>query len=329
MMSKLCSVKETRSLLLAGKTLILAGEEDALDQLPRGKWIAGTIPYFMTSDGGLLTKEQIFVTEVPEFVINQKITYYNETAIKRVYEDGYEKGFTILIIPATSKTHFTFALRAPSFPEFASKPLIGWISGVDLADLGKVSPKIYNGANAQKETDGAIGIHCQLPPNKEADIGIINIFSQGAGDVIEFPADGFSVTDALINGKKQDFADYLTVNKIDTRYPLVSDYSGAMINVSFQKVDVSAHHVDLYAPVFKNLKYKLATPIEDYVAGFNSELEKLDATDIFFSCNCILNYLYGKLEGKKTKGFVGPITFGEIGYQLLNQTLAYLKIYGN
>jgi hypothetical protein len=44
-----------------------------------------------------------------------------------------------------------------------------------------------------------------------------------------------------------------------------------------------------------------------------------------FSCNCILNYIYGNLEGKKLAGTAGPITFGEIAYQLLNQTMVYLE----
>jgi hypothetical protein len=33
------------------------------------------------------------------------------------------------------------------------------------------------------------------------------------------------------------------------------------------------------------------------------------------------------LESKKTNHFVGPITFGEIAYQLLNQTLVYLEVH--
>jgi hypothetical protein len=39
-----------------------------------------------------------------------------------------------------------------------------------------------------------------------------------------------------------------------------------------------------------------------------------------------LNYLYSGLEGRNTAPFVGPITFGEIAYQLLNQTLVYLQM---
>jgi len=39
-----------------------------------------------------------------------------------------------------------------------------------------------------------------------------------------------------------------------------------------------------------------------------------------------LNYLYSGLEGKKTGNVTGPITFGEVAYQLLNQTMVYMTI---
>lgn len=45
-----------------------------------------------------------------------------------------------------------------------------------------------------------------------------------------------------------------------------------------------------------------------------------------FSCNCTLNFLYSELEGKRTGQLVGPVAFGEIAYQGLNQTLVYLQI---
>jgi hypothetical protein len=47
---------------------------------------------------------------------------------------------------------------------------------------------------------------------------------------------------------------------------------------------------------------------------------------VTFSCNCILNFLFGGLEGQKIGNLQGPVTFGEIGYQLLNQTLVVLRI---
>lgn len=65
------------------------------------------------------------------------------------------------------------------------------------------------------------------------------------------------------------------------------------------------------------------------MAAFETHVQKLmdtDTNNVVFSCNCILNYLFSNLENKKTGAFVGPVTFGEIAYQLLNQTLVYLEI---
>ena len=59
---------------------------------------------------------------------------------------------------------------------------------------------------------------------------------------------------------------------------------------------------------------------------FEKAVADIECEDLFFSCNCVLNYLYAGLEGKKTGEFNGPATFGEIAYQLLNQTLVYLTI---
>ena len=51
-----------------------------------------------------------------------------------------------------------------------------------------------------------------------------------------------------------------------------------------------------------------------------------NVTGADYSCNCILNYLYGEMEGKSVSGFTGPMTFGEIAYMLLNQTLVRLEL---
>jgi hypothetical protein len=40
----------------------------------------------------------------------------------------------------------------------------------------------------------------------------------------------------------------------------------------------------------------------------------------------VLNYLHGSLEGRRTGSLQGPMTFGEIAYQLLNQTLVQITV---
>ena len=118
---------------------------------------------------------------------------------------------------------------------------------------------------------------------------------------------------------------YIDDHDIDPRLPLTANYNGTIVNVSVQNIDDPAGVVKLYAPVFAGVDYKFARPVPDYLAAFNAALPA-DKRAAIFSCNCILNYLYAGLEGKRTGTAQGPITFGEIAHQLLNQTLVRLLI---
>jgi hypothetical protein len=307
--------------------LILAGDEELLKKLPRGTWIGGTIPYFIDNNGGVFTKDKIFVNKLPSYINKFEIKYYDVENIEKIATDAPENGFTFLIIPSSSETHVKYSHKAPNFEDMFMKPILGWISGVALDDIGKESAKVINGLNGELSTEKSIAIHIELEMNKMASIEIINIFNQGNGDTIEFNTEGFTVKDCLINGKSQNFCDYLLTNKIDTKLPMVANYCGAMVNVSFQNINETEKTVDFYAPVFNNVQYKIAFPIDNYVQEFEKAIHEIGEKSTIFSCNCILNYLYGNLEGKKTLNFYGPITFGEIAYQLLNQTLVYLEIH--
>jgi hypothetical protein len=320
------TVNEVITLINEGKKLLIAADEKLLRQLPKGDWIGGSIPYFMSEKGGETSRDKLFVNELPNFTSKIEIKEYTDKNINQIYKDGPVDGFTVLIIPSSSPAHLAFALNAPNYEGFATIPLIGWISGVMLDDLGKETPKIILGNTLKISDSSAVAMHITLPKERYAELMIVNIFEQSDGDVISFLDDGFSVADAYVNGKRVNFAEYVIKNKIDTRLPLVADYFGVLINISFQNIDNIGKKVDLYAPVFKGIQYKLAAPVNDYVKSFTSQIKDLETDSIVFSCNCILNYLYSNLEGKKTADVTGPITFGEIAYQLLNQTMTYLKI---
>lgn len=317
------SVDEISQLIANGKKLLLAGDENLLNKLPKGDWIGGSIPYFMSDKGGIITKEKIYANVLPEYISSIKIKTYDIASIKDVYKDCYDNGFSVIIIPAFSETHLSFAINAPDYKDFAVHPMIGWISGYYLGDNG-VSAQSFAGNTASASSKDAVVMHIELPKNKYADLDIINLFSQGNGDTIEFEESGFSVKDALINGEKMNFASYLKKKGIDTRLPLVADYNSVMINISVQNVAIDK--VDFYAPVFKGIQYKFASPVNNYIDAFKAELANKNGVCPTFSCNCILNFLYSELEGKSTGDITGPITFGEIGYQLLNQTLVTVEI---
>jgi len=314
------------SLIKSGKKLYLAADESMLSQLPKGQWIGGTIPYFMAEQGGKVSRDEIFVTELPKTVVDAKIVAYDDKSIASVYEDAYDNGFSLIVIPATSPVHLSFAMNAAAYKQFAKVPLVGWITGMHLSDLGKVSAKVVDGQTGKISSDRALVFHCKLAKGFYADVGIVNIFEQGDGDTITFSSSGWTTEKAFVNGKEVNFADYIKSKKLDIRLPLVADYTGTRINISFQSVEGKSGKVTFYAPFFEGVEYKQAKPIDNYVERFVTHMPKDKAEKICFSCNCILNFLYSELEGKQTGHVVGPITFGEIVYQLLNQTLAYLTI---
>lgn len=324
----LWTVEQTSQAIRNGDVLSLAADEKLLSQLPEGCWIGGTIPYFMSDDGGTITRDRIFASKLPCRSNQASTRTYSSFELASILNDAPENGFSIVIIPALSEAHSVYARNAPGFDGMFLKPIIGWISGVHLDDLGQISPKVFDGHSGDKSDDKAVVLHATLPPDKIANMGIVNLFAQSNGDLIKFPQTGFSAELCFVNGAERNFADYLAEKKIDTRLPLVADYYGAMVNVGFQTIDKEKKTVSFYAPVFDDVEYRIAQPVKDYVSGFQTALPRMNG-DVTFSCNCILNFLYSELEGKKTAHMTGPMTFGEVAYQLLNQTMVYMVVEDN
>lgn len=310
-----------------GDFLVIAADETQLKGLPSGNWIGGSIPYFMSADGGKVDQEKMFVNTLSGVNGSRlpRITLYDSKSVSRIAQEAPEHGFSIVILPANSDVHLSYAKHAPEFPNMYFSPIIGWISGVHLNDLGTRSAKIGFGPGAGMLSDTqAVAMHVPLSEQQVASIEIINLFQQGDGPEITFSNTGFDITECKIDGQDWQFNEYVKEHGIDTRLPLVADYCGVMVNASIQEVKDDG--VNLYAPVFPEVKYRFAKPVGDYVNEFESVLKEKGTNATSFSCNCILNFLYSELEGKKTGLFTGPMTFGEVAYQLLNQTMVYLKI---
>lgn len=315
----LMDVSAAADLIRKGEFVVVAGDVELLDKLPKGNWIGGTIPYFMGPRGGECTRKQVYVTRVGGPSEKPAIKVYDVTNIENLCVEAPDNGYSLIILPAFSPIHAHYARNAPGFEDMFVKPVIGWVSGVHLDQLAEAVPQVYDGTRGVAEADSAVVMHVPLPPNCYARVDIINGMQQGTGPTIQFPNTGFSATTALIDGKETNLAEYLTRNNIDTRMPLVADYCGAMINVSIKGVDAKEGRVDFYAPVFSDSEYRMAE-------GDIPLLSDGEGKGTSFSCNCILNYLYGNLEGKRTANFTGPMTFGEIAYLLLNQTLVHMSI---
>ncbi len=324
MESKLYSIDEVIKFIESGELLSLAGDNNVLSKLPKGNWIAGSIPYFMDVDQGKFDQNKIYVHPLDNSDGEFKILSYDEENIENIVKDSYDNGFTLVIFPPFSKVLQEYALNSANYEGIYNNPVTGWVSGMELDSDD--TPMVYNGLTGEKHQDKAIAIHSKLPPEKIAQIEIVNIFERDEeSPEIEFYIDSFDIINCLIDGVETNLAQYIKEHNIDTKLPLVADYSGALINVSIKEVDTENGIVSFFAPIFKNTVYKFAKNVDNYMNKF--EVSTLDIEpNSAFSCNCILNYLYGELEGKKINNVKGPITFGEIGYQLLNQTLVNLYI---
>ncbi|PKU24906.1 DUF6976 family protein [Telmatospirillum siberiense] len=324
-MRAMLSVEEVKALLNTGKRLLLSGDEDLLRQLPRGQWVGGTTPYFIGEKGGVMTRAKIFANVLPPEVVSFETRFYSESQLPGIVADEPCHGFSFVIIPAFTRTHQSFAENVQSYPCIFDRPLVGWIAGVALEEIGKRKAKVVDGQTGRWSDNNAICLHAGLSENIAAEVGIVNPFIQGAGDTITVDRPGFRFREAHVNGVSVNLAEYFLSQGIDHRLPLVANYSGAMVNVSIKSIDQAAKRVAFYAPLFPHIDYRLAVPVEDYQAAFTREFNKICA-DPTLSMNCILNFIYGDLEGKRIGDFMGPITFGEIAYGLLNQTLVYMVL---
>ena len=309
-------------LIESGVVLHIAGAEDLLKKLPKGNWIGGSTEYFMAKSGGKVSDELLYVTEFKYNIFNIKT--YDSAQIKNIAKDAYNNGLSILIIPFDSAVHREYAEYATEYEDMFMKPIVGWISGLNLNKQGQ-TPIAINGFTGEICKDTAVCLHIKIPSDKMATVNIINIFEVDENSpLITFKDNGFSIKTCLVDGEETDFAEYITKNNLNTKLPLIGNYSGMGINVSYRGIENGV--VQTYAPVFNNIEYRFAKNIPDYTAAFHEQLKGIDDTNALFSCNCILNFLYGELESKSIEAFGGPITFGEIAYQLVNQTLVYVTV---
>ena len=319
----LMSLGDAGALIEAGASLSIAGRAEALARLPKGRWIGGTTPYFMTDHGGCIVgAEQVFVTDFSGLG-SVSTAIYDEHNMEMITTEAPENGFALAIIPFQSKCHERFAKEAGSYPLAFLRPTVGWIAGFDLNEAG-ASALVFDGISGEAHANKVAVLHIDLPTEALPLVEIVNLFSADGVEEFHFEESSFSPKYVVVNGQRQLFADYVRARgREDASLPLVGDYSGARINASLRCIDGDVVH--LYAPVFPDVSYSFAGPVTNFVSTFRETLANQPHDGSLWSCNCILNYLFGELQGQVIGGCAGPVTFGEIAYQLVNQTLVEVR----
>jgi len=198
------------------------------------------------------------------------------------------------------------------------KPVRGWLSGQPLDII--LTEKSYTGSGLGPciSSEKGVAMHISLPISKYAEIHIFNPYKQGNGDSIMFEENSLMVKDAIINGEKRNFAEYLREINYDMQMPLVANYSGAMINDVI--CAIGGGEVPMSAPVFKNVDYRLAV-VDDAIVE-----PSLVSEQIVFSVTCIGNFIQPDICAHFLRKMNGPVVFGEIAYQQIGQTTVYVTV---
>ena len=319
MVQGLFTVDEVCTMIESGSNLLLAGDAKLLSRLPAGNWIGGSTPFFIVHPENRTTCfDKIFVNMLPNFVTKVEIKEYDETNIKNIFNDGPKNGFTVLILPWTSPVQVEYSMHATHYENFAAHPVCGWITGLPLDIILTEKSHTASGLTPCISHEKAYAMHVSLPDSKFAEIHIFNPYKEGKADCIQFENDGVMITDALINGKKQNFAKYLRDINYNLLMPLAANYSGAVVNNVVCAIDGDV--VPMSAPVFKNVEYRIAE-IDDNISEISLLGEK-----IVFSITCIGNFIQPDICSQYLKKMNGPVVFGEIAYQHLCQTTVYVTI---
>ena len=332
MIQGLFSVDEVAAMIEKGDSLLLAGDSALLKTLPKGKWIAGLACRFVENGKDLVTtREKIFVHNLTGIAADAKLDIYDTSTIQSIYDDAFENGFSVMILPHKAEVTNEYAINCMNYSNFASRPLCGWVSEVSVflePDRDDESI-VFSGETGLSYNNSAVVMHFALPPEKYAEIHTFNPFIQGSGDVIVFEENGQQVENVLINGVRQNFRQYLFDKKIDRSsfevYNVIAgDYAGITINANISMdLDVDQEkYVSLGNPVYKGIPYRFAklAPDQSY-----DNLKQID-DKIVFSLSCITNFVVPDVFLKYIKHTNGPFAYGEIAYVLLNHTTVYVTV---
>lgn len=323
--SKLYTIQQAIEKIKENRILVIAGDEALIKQLPSGKWIAGTINHFMDTNGGVVSKDKLHIDDFTDNISEFKITDYSEKDVLSITAESYRNGFSYLVMPLNSPVHQAYGKSTMHMTDLCINPVVGWVAGLEENETKGLSPKVFNGETLEIFENRIAALHCRLANGKQARIEIVNLFSQGNGDTVEFSRYGFTQSDCLVNGKKQNIYDYITSNNIDEKLPFMTDMGGAMINVHPLTLNHKEKTVKMAAAVFPEFTYRLASPIDDYAAEFQKRVPS-DTHNIIATISCYANYKYLGLKEKSFGEFTGPLAFGEVGFILFNQTMVLLYI---
>jgi hypothetical protein len=326
----LYSVAEVIAMIEKGDLLLLAGDKDLLLQLPRGKWIAGITSLFVEKGETLSTREKIFVHNMTDVAADAKIKVYDVSSISNIFDEAYDNGFSVLILPSLSEVHDEYAYNCSGYSNFACRAVCGWVAATPVYseyEKNEVS-LVFSGESGMSYANSGVVMHIVLPEEKYAEIHAVSAFKPADdGDVFIFEENGQRIENVLVDGVRQNFRQYLLDKQIDRSnnalIVLVGDHAtGVIMNVGVyeERERDEEKYVTVAAPVFKGSQYRLAKVDYDYT------YDSMNEHEIVFSLSCVGNYVRPDIFANFLMKTNGPFVYGEIAYVLLNYATVYVTV---
>ena len=324
----LCSPETAARMVREGRVLILAGAEEDLAAMPEGNWIGGTCGHFVTPQGDVPAGGEVFYADFTGLAAHACWRSFSAANIHELARHYPANGFAIIILPGCSRLLGAVAGRIMEYDGLYNVPLMGWVSAVDIAALPGLMPRVFAGG-PQPRDDRAAVLYVTLQEQYFAQLNIANLFSPGTGPEIRFLDPGQRIAgDSMIGGVPDNLARYRAARGIDPRLPLVADHEGALLNVAIVSADTVSGEMLFLSPVSTSLTYRFAAEVLDYEAEFTRATAEVEAAQAAHTCICALHYEYAGLARapEAAHDITAPVTFGQIAYTVLNQTLACLII---
>ena len=333
MIQGLYTVAEVNAMIEKGDILLLAGDSVLLSQLNKGKWICGSTSRFIEmGKEPICDRNRIFVHNLTDIAEEIKLDFYDASTIKNIYEDAFENGFSVLITSPFSDVVGEYTNNCSKYTNFGSRALCGWAVVTSIYSEYELIDEslIFSGIDAKSYNQGAVVMHVGLPTDKFAEIHVFSPYNQPKeGDIITFEENKQFFEYALINGKRQNFRNYLEeIQKAQKRevtvFPyrcLIGNYEGIVMNVALA-TEKDKEYVTLGASVYKGIEYRLSnTDIIDF-----ESMKKNLCGEIVFSLSCVNNFMKKEIFKNSLTQMNGPFTYGELAYYMMTNATIYVTV---
>jgi hypothetical protein len=313
MIEGLFSIEEVSRMINDGLYLILAGNREALQQLPAGNWIGGATPCYVSSGApNEIAKDQLYVNQLPEYVAGVELKTYDADHLKHIFTEGPDNGFTVLLLPFASEILQEYALHAFDYENFGLVPLVGWVAGTGNTWETLQTDIVMYGPDVTTHPNKAVVMHVELPADKYAEIHIHSPFKIRPEVTVVFEENTVSPQDAIINGERQNLREYMLRHNINFVHPLIVNLAGINICVTF---NYDAKQLTTMTALFKGVSYYFSEP--------DMQVWGIPQDRIYALC-CL--YYVQNPDPERLCRMTGPVTYGEIGYQIVNQSIVFLTV---